>query len=297
MKSPSNLSIALGDDARSNGQASLTKRESKTLLEGHGLVHVQRDGEGIAGHGHLDVLRQMHLNSHSSSSDESLRAVIGEERLLAATLFLLEDVDVGIEIVVGLHRSRHTDDLSSGDVTLLDTLQHDAALIASLTLVQSLVEHLDTDDLSLHRLLLHSHDLHGLAGLDDASLDAASGDGALGRDGEDALDAHEERLVHGARRLRDEGIHLLHELVDGRDAILALVAVEGLECRASDEGSVITGELVHVQHLSNFQLDQIHELHVFDHVHLVQEDNDSGHSDLPREQDVLTSLWHGAIVA
>ena len=60
-------------------------------------------------------------------------------------------------------------------------------------------------------------------------------------------------------------------------------------------GSVVARELVLVEQLANFHLDELDELLVVDHVALVQEDDDVGNADLTGEQDVLTGLGHGAV--
>ena len=49
------------------------------------------------------------------------------------------------------------------------------------------------------------------------------------------------------------------------------------------------------QQLAHFHLDQLEQLGVVDHVGLVQEDDDVGHADLARQQDVLARLGHRAV--
>ena len=138
-------------------------------------------------------------------------------------------------------------------------------------------------------------DLDFLADLDDAALDPAGHDGAATGDGEDVFDGHQEGAVDGALGLRDVGVEGLGELQDAAFAELALVAFQGQLGRAVDDGGVVAGEVVLVEQLADFHLDELEELGVVDHVALVHVDDDVGHADLAGQQDVLAGLRHGAV--
>ena len=127
----------------------------------------------------------------------------------------------------------------------------------------------------------------------DATLDAARGDGATTGDGEDVLDGHEERLVGLAGGSRDVLVDSVHELPDG--ILIALVALEGLEGGAADDGDIIAGEVVLGEQVAGLHLDEVDELLVINHVALVEEDDDVGNADLAGEQDVLAGLGHRAV--
>ena len=73
------------------------------------------------------------------------------------------------------------------------------------------------------------------------------------------------------------------------------VALEGLQSGTTDDRGVVSGETVLGEELTGFHLNELDELFVVDHVALVQEDNDVGNANLTGEQDVLTSLSHGAV--
>jgi hypothetical protein len=136
-------------------------------------------------------------------------------------------------------------------------------------------------------------DLHGVARVDDALLDAARGHRAAAGDGEDVLHRHQERLVQVALGLRDVGVQLLGELDDLRRVLR--VALEGLERGADDERDVIAREVVRGEQLPHLDLDELQELLVVDHVGLVEEHHDVRHADLAGEQDVLARLRHRAV--
>src|SRR5437764_9235 len=58
-------------------------------------------------------------------------------------------------------------------------------------------------------------------------IEPAGDDGAAARDREDVLDRHQERLVRVARRLRNVGVDLLHQLEDLRSPLW--IALERLQ--------------------------------------------------------------------
>ena len=60
-------------------------------------------------------------------------------------------------------------------------------------------------------------------------------------------------------------------------------------------GDVVAREVVLVQQLADFHLDQLEQLRVVDLVGLVHEHDDVRHADLTGEQDVLAGLGHRAV--
>ena len=64
---------------------------------------------------------------------------------------------------------------------------------------------------------------------------------------------------------------------------------------AFDDRGVVAREVVFAEQLAHFDLDQLEQLGVVDHVALVQVHDDVGHADLARQQDVLARLRHRAV--
>ena len=58
----------------------------------------------VAGHDHLGAFLQLHDAGHVGRAEVELRAVVGEERRVAAALFLGQDVGLGLEL--GVRRDR-----------------------------------------------------------------------------------------------------------------------------------------------------------------------------------------------
>src|SRR4051812_11268588 len=282
----------LGHDARPDGPAALADGEAQALVHSDRLDELDRHLDVVAWHDHLRALGQVGDAGHVGRAEVELGPIAGEERRVAAALLLLEDVDLGLELGVGGDRPGLAEHLPALDVLALGAAQQAADVVAGHALIEDLAEHLDAGHDRRGRVG-DAEDLDVVAGVDDALLDAAGGDGAAAGDGEDVLDRHQERLVEVALGLRDVAVELLGELDDlGR---VLRVALERLERRAGDERDVVAGELVLAEEVADLDLDELEELLVVDHVRLVEEDHDVGHADLAGEQDVLARLGHGAV--
>jgi hypothetical protein len=143
------------------------------------------------------------------------------------------------------------------------------------------------------RGVLDADDLDLVAGVHDALLDPARGDGAAAGDREDVLDRHQERLVELALGLGDVAVERRGQLEDR--VLRVLVALERLQRRAADDRGVVTRELVLVEQVLDLFLDELDQLVVVDHVGLVEEDDDVRDVHLAGEQDVLARLRHRAV--
>src|SRR5262245_41411190 len=82
----------LGDRAGADPAAALTNREPRALFERDRGQEVTRDRRVVAGHHHLRACRQLERARHVGRPDVELRTIAVEERRVAATLFLGEDV-------------------------------------------------------------------------------------------------------------------------------------------------------------------------------------------------------------
>src|SRR5690606_23654227 len=154
-------------------------------------------------------------------------------------------------------RARLHDDLAALDVLALGAAEQQTAVLAGPCLVELLVEHLDTG----HRGLLRRADADDLdLGVDGqrATLGAAGDDRSTTGDREDVLDRHEERLVAVTLGVRDVVVRSLHELDDALDPLL--VALERLQRRDLDDGSVVTVEALARQQLADLELDELQDL-------------------------------------
>ncbi len=182
--------------------------------------------------------------------------------------------------------------LAALDLLALGPAQQAAGVVARLPLVEVLVEHLHPGDHGL-RGVVDADDLDLVAGVDDARLDPAGGDGAAAGDRHDVLDRHQERLVEVALGLGDV---VVERSASSRIAFLASSSPSSaFSAEPLMIGVSSPGEVVLVEQVLDLLLDQLDQLLVVDHVDLVEEDDHVGHVHLAGEQDVLARLRHRAV--
>src|SRR3954468_12531785 len=136
----------VGDHARADGAAALADREAQAGVHGDGLDQFDLHLDVVAGHDHLGALRQLGDTGHVRGPEVELRAVAVEERRVTAALLLLEDVDLRLELGVRRDRARLAEHLPALDLLTLDSAEEAADVVAGLTLVEDLAEHLDAGD-------------------------------------------------------------------------------------------------------------------------------------------------------
>src|SRR5277367_2553335 len=282
----------LGDPTGADGTATLADREPQTLVHGDGLDQLHRDVGVVTGHHHLGTLRQRHHTGHVGGTEVELRTVVVEERRVPAALVLGQDVDAALELGVRRGGAGLDHNLATLDVFALDTAQQQPDVVAGLTLVEQLAEHLHTGDRGLGAGRLHTDDLDFLVHVDHTALDTAGDHRAAAGDGEDVLDGHQERLLGVADRVRNRLVDRIHQLHDALDPLR--VALQRLQRGYLDHRGVLV-ELLSGQQLADLQLDELEQFLIVDHVVLVERDQDVGHADLAGQQHVLAGLRHRAV--
>ena len=285
------------DDAGADGAAALADSEAEAVLDGDGGDQLNIHVDVVAGHAHLNALGQGDDAGHVGGTEVELGTVVVEERGVTAALVLAQDVDLTLELGVGVNALGSSENLAALDVLLRDAAEQGADVVAGLGELEGLVEHLGAGDDSLLGLL-DADDLDLVADLDAATLDTAGGNGAAAGNREDVLDGHQEGQVGLALGGLNPGVNSVHELPDA--VVLGGVrigagALKDLKSGALDDRGVVAGELVLVEQLTNFHLDELEQLGVIDLVALVQENDYIRHVDLTGEQQVLTGLSHGAV--
>src|SRR2546427_499260 len=96
------------------------------------------------------------------------------------------------------------------------------------------------------------------------------------RDRENVLDRHQKRLVHRPRRRRNVAVHRLHQLPDRLRRLRVLRLLVGLQRRPPDHRHLVPPKLVLLEKLTDLEFDQVENLGVVHHVHLVHEDDEKG---------------------
>ncbi len=211
---------------------------------------------------------------------------------MATALIFREDVYLGLEFGVRSNGTGLGQNLTAVHILLLQTAEQDTSVVAGLTLIKRLVEHLDTSDGSLGGVL-DTNDLDFLAYLNDTALDLTSDHGTASFDGEDVFYRHQKRLVEFTNRVWEVRVHSVGELDDLIGPRTGLL-IESFETGALDDRGVLV-EAVLSKKLAELLLDEHEHLLILDHVALVKEDDDLRHAHLLREKHVFAGLRHGAI--
>src|SRR4051812_7617691 len=199
---PSQLFDYLGHDTRPDGSPALSNGEPEALVHGDRLDQLDLH-LGVLSRGHeLTAVRELDDAGDVGGAEVELRPIAGDERRVTATLLLLQAVDLRLVLRMGRDRAGLAEHLPALDLLTLGASQQCADVVAGATLVEDLAEHLDSGDHGLGGVG-DPDDLHLVAGVDDALLDAAGRDGAAAGDREDVLDRHQEGLVEVTLGLGD----------------------------------------------------------------------------------------------
>src|SRR5574340_49072 len=207
------LLFDLGPDAGTDGAAAFTDGKTQTFIHGDRGNQGNLDADVVARHDHLGAGRQFNAAGDVGGTEVELRTVAVEERGVTTTFVLRQHVDLGGELGVRLDGAGLGQNLATLDFFTLGATQQHTDVIASLTLVEQLPEHLNTGAGGLQGGL-DADDLDFLADLDDAALDTTGDDGAATGDGEDVFNRHQERTVDGALGLGDVGVEGVGQLHD-----------------------------------------------------------------------------------
>src|SRR5690606_35421854 len=251
----------LGHHAGANGATAFADGEAQTFF--HGDRSDQGDGhlDVVARHHHLHAFRQLDVTGHVGGTEVELRTVALEERGMTTTFFLAQHVHFAFELGVRLDGARLGQNLTALHVFTLGAAQQHANVLTSTAFVQQLAEHFHAGAGGLDGRT-DTDDFHFFLHRDDAALDTTGRLGTATGDLEHVFDRHQERLVDGTLRLRNVVVQGLDQLSHGRSTDFGLVAFQGLQGRTHDDRGVVAREVVGVQQVANFHLDQFQQLGV-----------------------------------
>src|SRR3990167_4258121 len=195
----------LGYHSGSNCLPALANRESLLLFERHRRNQLHHEFNRIARHYHLCSLRQGHLARYIGCSNVKLRFVTGEKRRVAAAFFFGQDIYLRFELGMRRNGTGLGNYLPALHILLLKPAQKHPGIVSGDALVKRLIEHLDSGDRGLLRIL-QSDNLHLLAYLDLPALHASGNHRAASLNREDILHRHQKRLIYLANWIGNECI-------------------------------------------------------------------------------------------
>src|SRR5512135_188613 len=170
------LLLYLRDYPCTHGLAAFPDGEAEFLLEGDGGDESYGERHVVPGHDHLHPFGQLGNAGDVRRPEVELGPIAGEEGRMAATLLFGENVDLCLELRMGGDAAGLGQDLSPFHVIFLGAPEEDTDVVACLTLVQDLTEHLDGGG-NRFGGGAEADDLYLFAGFDDAALHAAGDDG------------------------------------------------------------------------------------------------------------------------
>ena len=190
---------------------------------------------------------------------------------------------------------RRTEHLATLDIGTLHTAEQQPDVVPGLSLIHRLVEHFHPGTNRFNRRL-QPDDFQLVADLADTLLDTTRGNRTTTLDREDVFDSHNHRLVGFTLRLGDIGIQRGEQFIDAlRRFRIGSTSFEGRLRVAANDRNLIAREVVLVQQVANFHLDQRQQLFVVDQVALIEEHHETGHVHLASQEDVLTRLGHRTV--
>src|SRR3990167_560932 len=139
----------LGYHSGSNCLPALANRESLLLFERHRRNRLH----------HLCSLRQGHLARYIGCSNVKLRFVTGEKRRVPSALFFGKDIYLRFKLGMRRNGTGLGNYLPALHILLLKPAQKHPGIVSGDALVKRLIEHLDSSDRGLLRIL-QSDNLH-----------------------------------------------------------------------------------------------------------------------------------------
>ena len=249
----SELFLDLDNNSGTNGTAALADSEAQTLLDGDGGDQLNIHLNVITRHAHLYALGQGDNAGNVSGTEIELRTIVVEEGGMTAAFRLLQYVNLATELGVGMDGAGFAQYLTTLNFSSLNTTQQSTDVIASLSIVQQLTEHLNTGNYGLAGVM-DTNDLNFVANLNLTTLNTAGSYGTTAGDGEYVLDGHQEGQVSLTLRSRNILVNSVHQSQDGSISgigrILA-VALQGLQSGTLDYGDLVAGEIVAGEQLTD----------------------------------------------
>ena len=171
----------------------------KAFLHCDRVNELTGDRNVVARHNHLGALGEVCNTGNVGGAEVELRTIAIEERGVTAALFLGQDVDLALELGVRSNATGLAENLATDDVLALNATEQAADVVASLSLVEELTEHLDAGADGVLGLA-DADDLQRVVDMQNATLNTTGSNGATAGDGHGVLNSHQEGLVgHHAR--------------------------------------------------------------------------------------------------
>ena len=131
---------------------------------------------------------------------------------MTATLVLCQYINLTAELCVGVNCAGLCKNLTSLDLSSLNTTEENTYVVACLSIVKSLSEHLKTCNNNFSSLFCKTNDLNFFRSLDLTSLNSTCSNSTTTCDCEYVLNRHKERKVCLTVRSWDIIVNCIHKL-------------------------------------------------------------------------------------
>ena len=183
-----------GNNAGSNGPAAFTDSEAKTCIHCDGSDEFDFHANVVAGHNHFNTLGELDNTGNVGGPEIELGTIAGEEGGMTAAFFLGQNVNLGIEVSVGVDGTGLCQNLTTLNLGPLDTAEKSTDVVACDRLIEELTEHFNAGNNGLLGFA-ETDDLNGIVYLYNTALNTTGCNGAAAGDGEYVLNGHKEGLV------------------------------------------------------------------------------------------------------
>ena len=165
-----------GDNTSCDGLSTFSESEPLSINNRERIVELHVHTDVVAGHRHLHVLGEGHIDGNISGSNKALGSVASEERLGSATFIGLKHVDLSLKVTADIDRVGLGQAHTSLDFVFVDTSEEDTNVVASFGLVHLLVEGLNSSDGSICVLSLDTDHMDILVDLAKTLLNCSGND-------------------------------------------------------------------------------------------------------------------------
>src|SRR5207248_1917060 len=120
----------LANYSGANCMAAFSNRKPQTFFHGDGLQKLSGNGDIIARHHHLNPFGKVHRSGYVRRPEIELGTITREERRMPSTLFLAENIDLGLEFGMRSDGPRLSDDLPSLNIRSVQSPQQYPCVIS-----------------------------------------------------------------------------------------------------------------------------------------------------------------------
>ncbi|KHF33821.1 hypothetical protein CM49_03931 [Paenibacillus sp. P1XP2] len=248
----------------------------------------------VARHNHFSSFWQVDDTCYVRCTEVELWTVSREERLVTATFFFSQYVNLSSKLSVWVYGSWFSKYLTAFDFFTVYTAKKSTDVVAGLSGVKQFAEHFNAGNDGFFSFFSNTDDFNFVADFNCSTLYAASSNGTAASDGEHVFDWHKERFVSVALWSWDVLVDDVEHFNDFFSP-LAVWVLQSFTSGTADDWSVVAWEFIFAQEIAHFHFNQFKQFVVFNHVAFVQEYDDVRNAYLTGQQDVFASLRHWAV--